>query len=133
MRTVPDPETTDHVENCITVCSTCYYQHCCTSGPQQHKVQAGQACRHGQKNNQEFGTRPRELCSLCNRRTTGEILQSRQRKEAAELKQLESATAFCAVCQSMLPAGSPRWWACSVCKIECKSRLHTQWVARRQS
>ncbi|KAK3898409.1 hypothetical protein C8A05DRAFT_38007 [Staphylotrichum tortipilum] len=113
MSEIPDPETTDHVENCITVCSTCYYLHCCgSSGPQPQKVQTGQACRHGLKT-KEFGTRARELCSLCSRRTKEEILLSRQGKETAELRQLESATAFCAVCESMLPAGSPRWWACS--------------------
>ena len=128
-RDVADPETTEHVENCITVCTSCYYKHCCESS-QFHQPQMGQTCRHVEKT-KESEARPRELCSLCSHRETGEIQLSRQRKEAGELKQLESATAFCAVCESSLPAASPRWWACSVCKTECKSRLHTQWVAKR--
>lgn len=126
-RRIHNPETTKHTEQCTAICSKCYYKHLRDSTPS-FPSKPGLTCSHLSRGRSPLNVR--EICSLCNAGTNDQIQSSRQRKELAELNHLEAMKVFCTFCQTKMENG-PRWWVCSVCGEECKSRLHSQWVSNK--
>ena len=126
-RAIPDPPTTVHITQCDTVCASCYFFYACRSSTT-FPVTNGLSCTHRQRTN--GGPAKRDLCSACSAGDDEAASAKRQEKEFEELKHLEStANVFCSLCHGKMWRWVPRWWICSVCGVECRSSLHTHWIA----
>jgi len=125
-RTILDPPSTLHITQCDTVCSGCYFFYACRSSTRFPKTNGG-ICSH--RSRLRRGPVARDLCYSCNTEhlKSGDVA-ARERKEMTELKHIESAKVFCSLCHVRLWRFTPRWWVCSICGVECRSRLHTHWV-----
>lgn len=69
----------------------------------------------------------RLVCRDCRDMKDEEVLALREKRDKAMYSNLTQQPLSCSQCSESLPRTGPRWWVCSKCKKECKSKCHSGW------
>lgn len=120
-RSLKDPETTRHLNECQQICTNCFFWHRFRSN---HAFKDnGKSCLHRQPGKNR--TRDRAICASCATLPDDSmVLERRQEKELRELESQEIGNSTCWMCKTGIWAWSPRWKICSSCGQSCLSELH---------
>ncbi|KAI0437300.1 hypothetical protein F4803DRAFT_539317 [Xylaria telfairii] len=122
-----------HMSLCAAACSNCYYK---TISKGSHMRKPCQ-CNDGRANGPNITSaywatvsNPQALrfvCRDCHGMKDDEVLALREKRDKAMYSNLTQQPLSCSQCSESLPRTGPRWWVCSKCKKECRSKCHSGW------
>ncbi|KAI1749999.1 hypothetical protein F4782DRAFT_510982, partial [Xylaria castorea] len=123
-----------HISLCAATCSSCYYRTISRGSSMRQPCQ----CSDGRTNDSHtrrttyWATDPNPLisrlvCRDCYDMTGTEVLALRERRDRAMYSNLTQQPLSCSQCAESLPRTGPRWWVCSKCTKECRSKCHSEW------
>ncbi|KAI1111525.1 hypothetical protein F5Y14DRAFT_424844 [Nemania sp. NC0429] len=125
-----------HMSLCAAACSNCYRKKLSRSYFRSHSC----SCRDGRQKNPAYSytygggylnpSDPRLVCRDCHAMTDDEMQALREKRDKAMYTNLSQQPLSCTICSESLPRTGPRWWICSKCKMECRSRCHVDWSQR---
>ncbi|KAI0458627.1 hypothetical protein F5B21DRAFT_400078 [Xylaria acuta] len=123
-----------HISLCAAACSSCYYKTISKGNHMRHPCQCatdgrtkGSSIRPSYWAPYTNPQAPRLVCRDCYDMTDDEVLALRERRDKAVYLNLTQQPLSCSVCSESLPRTGPRWWVCSNCKKECRSKCHSEW------
>ncbi|KAF2734071.1 hypothetical protein EJ04DRAFT_437684 [Polyplosphaeria fusca] len=128
-----------HLDVCHPYCQTCYWHQirrnrhtnltkrcrCCPPTTKQNRLQ--RYWNSEAYNNRTYNLISRSICTMCDKRSNNELLDMREARTRAELKDRDRyAQCKSLGCEKVLGSG-PRWWVCKKCGRECISSCHAAW------
>ncbi|KAF8459248.1 hypothetical protein BDZ91DRAFT_742063 [Kalaharituber pfeilii] len=148
---IPEPEISSHLHRCKPCCSSCFYTQLChhPHPKNRYRYSSNWERTTAQAKNPTWVNPPqcqcsrvraegvkRDVCKNCERRTMKANMESRERRERAELMHLEMQDLLCLneFCQRTIRGATEsgvRWWVCTECKGECvQTGVHLSWMRR---
>ncbi|KAF2188957.1 hypothetical protein K469DRAFT_564483, partial [Zopfia rhizophila CBS 207.26] len=134
-----------HLDTCQPYCSSCYFTHIqlppqprvdprvCRCAPPSPTPSFLQRLFHDKQyfiNAQHTKHVTRMVCRECNRYLDSELLENREKRTRAELRN-PGREGKCVKCEKWIKG--VKWWVCGNCKKECVARCHAPWGKKGKS